>query len=245
MVKEYNRIFHDLFGGRGPVYRKIVEHLADGPKSYSSLAENAEYVSGGPFSDYLNELVSSGFISRDYAWNFKNGKDTDASKFRLKDNYLRFYLKCIAPHLSRINKELYLETALTNIPGLYSIMGLQFENLVLQNRRMFWEILGINEAEIVNENPFYQHTTKHQQGCQIDYLIQTKFNVLYVSEIKLTQNTLGTSVINEVKEKISRLKKPRGFSCKPILIHAGEVSEALVGADYFAATINVSDILLD
>jgi hypothetical protein len=62
-------------------------------------------------------------------------------------------------------------------------MGLQFENLVTNNRRQLHRLLRLNPEEIVNENPFYQHKTARQLGCQIDYLIQTKFDTTALAKI--------------------------------------------------------------
>jgi uncharacterized protein len=43
--------------------------------------------------------------------------------------------------------------------------------------------------------------THRSQGCQIDYLIQTKFNTLYVCEIKFSKNIVESAVINDVQKK--------------------------------------------
>ncbi len=241
LVKEYERVFNDLFGKRGDVYQKIVESLADGPREYGDLATAINYTSSGALSNYLNDLVESGFLTRDYAWELSSGKDIDVSRFRLRDNYLRFYFKCIPPRLSKIQKDLFQDRALTSIPGWNSIRGLQFENLVLNNRRLIWSALKISEEEIVNDNPFLQRKTTQQQGCQIDYLIHTEFNILYVFEIKFSQNKIGKSVIDEVKQKIARIKMPRGFAVKPVLIHTSEVTTDLLEERYFAAIINMLD----
>jgi len=243
LVKEYKRLFHDLFGKRGDIYQRIVECLAEGPREYTEIVEALNYTSSGALSQYLNELVISGFLSRDYAWNLHTGNDIDVSKYRLRDNYLRFYLKCIAPRLSKIQKDLFKERALTSIPGWHSIRGLQFESLVLHNRRLIWKTLNLKEEEIVNDNPFLQRQTKNQKGCQIDYLIHTQFNVLYVCEIKFSQNKIGKSIIEEMREKISRVKKPRGYAIKPVLIHASEVTADLIEENYFAAMINILEYL--
>ena len=48
-------------------------------------------------------------------------------------------------------------------------MGLQFENLVLNNRTQIYDILGINPSEIEYDNPFLQTKTKAREGCQIDF----------------------------------------------------------------------------
>jgi len=211
LVKEYDRVFHDLFGRRSDIYRKIIDVLVEGACSYKNLSDKINYPSGGPLSEYLEELVLSGFISRDYAWNFKSGKEVDISNYRLKDNFLRFYLKCVSTHLTRINKDLYRQAALSTIPGWSVISGLQFENLILQNRELIWKTLNINPSEIVNENPYFQKGSKLQKGCQIDYLIQTKFNVLYVCEIRFTQKKIGMSIINELNQKNRCHKNSKRF----------------------------------
>lgn len=241
LVKEYERIFNDLFGKRGDIYQKIVECLVDGAREYSEIAKAINYTSSGAFSSYLHELVESGFLAHDYAWDLKTGKDVDVSRYRLKDNYLRFYLKCILPQFSKIQKDLFQDRALTSIPGWHSIRGLQFENLVLSNRRFIWSVLKINEEEIINDNPFLQRKTVHQKGCQIDYLIHAEFNILYVFEIKFSQNKIGKSVIEEVRQKINRIKIPRGFAVKPILIHTSEVTPDIIEERYFASIINILD----
>lgn len=243
LLNEYKRLFHDLFEKRGDMYQRIIECLANGPKEYAEIAKALSYSSSGALSEYLSELVISGFIRRDYAWNFKTGKDIEVSQFRLNDNYLRFYLKCLAPKLTQIQKDYFRDRSFEAIPAMQSIMGLQFENLILNNRRLIWKVLRINEEEVINDNPYMQRQTKHQQGCQIDYLIHTRFNVLYLCEIKFSKNKINLSVIKEVKQKIKRLKIPRGFAVKPVLIHASEVTSDLEDEEFFAHIINMQEFL--
>ena len=240
-TKEYKRLFHDLFGKKGDIYQKIVELIAIKPSQQKIISETLRYSSSGTLSQYLDELVTSGFLSRDFSWNFKTGKNSKISRYRLKDNYLRFYLKCIEPKLTEIEKGYFKQRALSSIPGLASIMGLQFENLILQNRREVWQALQINEEEVINDNPYLQHQTKAQQGCQIDYLIQTRFNVLYACEIKFSKNKIGVDVIEDIKQKLERLKIPQRFSIKPVLIHASDTTEELKEAHYFANIIDAAD----
>jgi len=44
---------------------------------------------------FLDELVKAGFVKRDFIWDLKNGQQRKISRYRLSDNYLRFYLKYI------------------------------------------------------------------------------------------------------------------------------------------------------
>jgi hypothetical protein len=74
-------------------------------------------------------------------------------------------------------------------------------------------------------------------------MIQTKFQTLYVCEIKFSKNEVGASVIQEMQKKIEALKRPRGYSCRPVLVHVNGVSEEVGENDYFAEIIDASRFL--
>src|SRR5690606_18550154 len=97
--------------------------------------------------------------------------------------------------------------------------------------------------DIIADDIYYQRETKRFSGCQIDYLIQTRTNTLFLCEIKFSQNEIKTSVIQEMKEKIKNFSVPRNFVCLPVLIHVNGVSEAVTDADYFFEIINFSEFL--
>jgi AAA+ ATPase superfamily predicted ATPase len=245
LVDEFKYIFHDLFGRRAEICKKIVEYLSKGSAEYSDIAAGLGYHSSGTLSDYLNDLLISGFISRDYTWSLKSGIETNLCKFRLSDNYLRFYLKFISPRLNKIKKNQFTDVAITSLTNWESIIGLQFENLVLNNRKLIHHVLGIKPEEIISDNPFFQNPTVKQKGCQIDYLIQTKYNTLIVCEIKFSKNNIHSSVIAAVKEKITKLSLPRRYSCLPVLIHVNGISKEVADAGFFYKTIDFSKFLDD
>ena len=85
-VLEFNHIFHDLFGRRGEICKKIVEKLVTGSKEYSEIVENIGYQSSGSLSEYLDDLIMSGFLDRDFTWNLLSKKASRLSHYRLKDN---------------------------------------------------------------------------------------------------------------------------------------------------------------
>lgn len=243
LVEEFKYIFHDLFGRRGDICRKIVEYLALGSSEYAGIVSALNYHNSGSLSEYLDDLVASGFVRRDFTWLLKTGADAKLSKFRLSDNYLRFYLKYIVPRLNKIRKDQFSDSAISALPNWDGIMGLQFENLVLNNRRLIFESLGIRPDEIIADNPFFQHKTVKQNGCQIDYLIQNKYNTLFVCEIKFSKKPISSSVINEVKEKISKLTLPKGFVCLPVLIHINGISDEIENENYFFKIIDFSEFM--
>ena len=199
--------------------------------------------SGGTISDILDELVVSGFVSRDYTWNLKNGEISRLSKYRLSDNYLRFYLKYIRPNIQKINNGQFKQHSLNALPGWSSIMGLQVENLVISNRDAIKKKLGIYPDEVIYDSPFFQRKTARQRGCQIDYMVQTKHGNLYVCEIKFSRNPIGSDVIDAMKTKINNMTLPKNFSIKPILIHASEVSDIVLDSNYFANIIDIRDLV--
>lgn len=124
-------------------------------------------------------------------------------------------------------------------------MGLQFENLVLNNKKRIWDKLNILPEDIVAGNPFFQRKTTTAPSCQIDYLIQTRFNTLFACEIKFSQTQTKADIIREVQQKLSNLALPRRFSCWPVLIHANGVDEAVTDAGYFTKIINFAEFLED
>jgi len=243
MVEEHDHIFHDLFGKRSAIYQKITQYLAKGATEYKAVAEGIGYTSSGALSQYLDELITSGYISCDHSWSFKTGKESKIFTYRLSDNYLRFYYKYISPKINQINKGQYKNVNITNLTSWESMMSLQFENLVLNNRTLIHQALRIHPEDIVADNPYCQRSSARYQGCQIDYLIQTRFNTLFVCEVKFSKHAIKMSVISEVQEKIKRLAIPRGYACLPVLIHVNGVTENVVDANYFLECIDFSQFI--
>jgi hypothetical protein len=243
LFREFDQIFSELFDRRGPAYRDIVAALAEGPRTMQEVFDRLGWGKGGVASTYLQDLVLSGFVHRDHTWDLRTRSLSKLSRFRLKDNYLRFYLKYVLPHRQKIQDRRLAQTPLTALPGWETVMGLQFENLVLQNRGFIWDRCGLVPSEIELEGPFFQTSTKQRRGCQVDYLIQTRHGPVYLCEIKFSRNRISSEVREEMQEKVQRLKWPRHCSVMPVLVHANEVSEGVLHSDYFARIIDFSEIL--
>jgi hypothetical protein len=98
----------------------------------------------------------AGFVKEDHTWNLSTKEESRLKKFRLKDNYLRFYLRYIEPNKDKIEKDLFESKAFMHMPGWESVMGLQFENLVINNLKILCRLLRIDLVEIANAGPFFQ-----------------------------------------------------------------------------------------
>lgn len=110
-------------------------------------------------------VTTSGFIRRDFTSHIKGAKESALSRYRLSDNYLRFYLKYIEKNKNKIANHHFDRMALSALPGHESIMGLQFENLVLNNRAFIWEKLHLSPEMIVADNPYFQKAQVRKKGC--------------------------------------------------------------------------------
>ena len=238
LFREYDRICTELFAKRGSAYLNILSLLSKGPAHLADIYDYLGIIKTGIISEYLNDLEKMGYVARDNSWRIKDGRTSPISLYRLKDNYLRFYLRYIAPHKNTIERGATLEP-----PNWSSIFGLQFENLVLNNRKSIYHLLQIPLEDVLVDNPYLQTSTKSHAGCQIDYLIQSKFQNLYICEIKFQKEPIKKSIINEVDKKVKTLKTPKGFSKRIVLIHVNGVDESVLESNYFAKVIDFSELL--
>lgn len=247
LVNEFQRIFSDLFMRESPFYESIINILASGPKDQSEIQQQISQAHGkqlyGRVPEYLWELTEAGFISRDYTWHLSADRESRLSKYRLQDNYLRFYSKYIKKNLQRINRGAFHPKSLSALPEWHAMIGFQFENLVLNNRNTIQRLLGIQADEITYDNPYFQNKTLRAAGCQIDYMIQTRHNTLYICEIKCSKRPIGHSVIHAMETKIQNLRCPQGMSYRPVLIHVNGVTDALLASHYFVKIIDLGDLL--
>ena len=240
LFSEFDKIFKDIFQKRAEAYKLIIQQLAERSCEYNQLAEKLHVEQTGGLSIQIKHLIASGFVTRDYSWH-KSGEKTKLSRLRLCDNYIRFYLKYIEPKKELIEKGIYRDVALENLPQWPIIMGFQFENLVLNNLPSIIHILNIPAESIIATGPYFQRKTARQDGCEIDLLIYTRFT-LYICEIKF-RKLIKSDVINEVQEKIKRLKNYHSMSIRPVLIYHGKLDTTVASSDFFANKIKFSEIL--
>lgn len=243
LVLEFDRIFHDLFNGRGAVYKKILGSLKEGMKTLAQVRQDIHFAHSGTLSQLMEHLIIAGFVKKQILWSFKTNKTLKQSLYRICDPYLLFYLEVIENHRSKIDLGAFEKISLSSLPGFEAHMGLQLEYLLLQNRLFLLESMGISIGDIIADGPYRQSQTASAKGCQIDYLVQTATNNLYLSEFKLSRRELGVEVIQEMQEKVKALKIPRGYAAVPILFHLGGVSSFIETQGYFYRVIDIVDFL--
>ncbi len=239
---EFDRIFSDLFSSRAQLFTEVVEALANGSRSLSELGK-ALGKSTATLSPYLNDLVQAGFVTDDPTWNLKTMKMSQLKRFRLSDNYLRFYLKYIAPNKKGIERGTYRSVPLNGLPEWDGVMGLQFENLVLNNVPALVNALHMPWSDVAFYGPYFQRATKRQQGCQVDLLIQTRYRSVILCEVKFSSSNVGMEVVHQMREKQERIALSRGWSIRSALIHVNGVTAEVRQSQVFDHIVDFSELL--
>ena len=242
LFSEFDRIFHDIFSRRADTYRKIVASLAAGDRPLSDICKAIGMDRSGVLSRYLEDLTMSGFVAKDSTYRPGSNRRARLAKYRLRDNYLRFYLRYIEPVKHTVEQGLYEDVDLESLIEWDVIMGFQFENLVLNNLRSVCKALSINMNTVLSASPYFQRKTRSHEACQIDLLIQTR-HTLYVCEIRFRKH-IRKEVIREVHDKISKLKAPKDLSVRPVLVYAGELASGIVEEGYFDRCVSFAELLV-
>jgi AAA+ ATPase superfamily predicted ATPase len=245
LVREFDEVFHDLFTRKSETYRNILRCLVDRPNAQlDDIFKALGIKKSGMILEYLDDLSQAGFVRRSHTWSLVDGHPSKLRRYSISDNYVRFYLKYIEPNKSRIRDGAFETRSLISFVGWEAIMGFQFENLVIKNRAVLHTALSIYPAEIINDGPYFQKQTQRKAGCQIDYLVQTKYNALHVCEIKFSKNPVGISVVDEVRKKVNALERSASYSIRPILIHVNGVEDEIHEHEFFSDIIPFSQFLI-
>ena len=230
LFREFDETFSQVFGRKAKLRGRILRELVDSPRTVAEVAAEDGTESSGPYSRTLEDLCHAGYVARDDGLNPLTGKTIRRARFRVSDNYVRFYLRYVEPRRKAIGRGLFEFSSVEQLPGLQTFFGLQFENLVLNHVNDLFPLLGIDRSLVLSAFPYVQSATKRQRGCQIDLLVQTQ-RTLIVVEIK-RRREIGHEVVDEVSEKVGRLVHDKALSVRTALVYDGRLSPR-VEADRF------------
>ena len=135
-------------------------------------------------------------------------------------------------------------TGLDALEGIESVMGLAFENLVVNSCRELIPLLNLKGSLITSAAPYRRGGTagpRGRKGCQIDLLVQTRRTVCVV-EIK-RRREIDREVIREVDEKVRAIARPPGVSARAALVYSGHLSPVVAADGYFDAIVPFRKLL--
>ncbi len=231
LFREFDETFNGVFGRRAKTRGRILKMLMAGPKSAAELAEIEGKTPNGSYARALKDLRMAGYVAGDGGLNPCTGEPLREERFRISDNYTRFYLHYIEPRRQMVEKDLFEFSSLEQLKGLDVMLGLQFENLVLGNLQMLFPMLGLESSLVLSAAPYCQRATADRDGCQIDLLIQTQ-RMLMAVEIK-RRREIGHEIIDEVDGKVRKLKFSGNLSLRTALVYEGNLSPSVAADHYF------------
>lgn len=233
LSRDYEKIFYSQFKEH-KIYEQIVHLLKEKPKTLEEIAQHLKIASGGGMKSYLENLEKALFITS-YVPYDKTQK-SKLKKYKLTDEYLRFYFRFIEPHLQLIasNRNRNLFTHLVK-PAWDTWLGFAFENFCLKNAFYLSELMGFSD-QVIQWGPYFHRKDQH---FQIDLLYLRSDRVVTLCEIKYTHQPVSIQVIHEVEKKCRGLLLPPGYTLERALISRFGPDKALKEADYFHHLIDV------
>ena len=231
LFRDFDDTFSDVFGKSASDKRIILKALADSPLSTAGIARKTGKDANGHLSRSLEELTLAGFIEKDEGINPETGKPSGRARFRLCDNYTRFYLKFVLPYAAAIKKGTFRFGSLEQLRGWDVVLGLQFENLVLANLQSLLPHLGMANTLLLSASPFRNARTANGRGVQIDLLLQTSRSLCIV-EIK-RRREIGGDIIDEVAAKAKALRAIGDKSIRTALVYEGRLSPRVEAEGFF------------
>lgn len=241
LFREFDETFNAVFGPEAINRRAVLETLSGGSMTASAIAGKLGVAVNGHLTRTLKELEYAGFVARESNLNAETGKPARIDRYRICDNYTRFYLHFIEPNRKAISGGLFRFASMEQLKGWESQLGYQFENLIVNHVGDLFVHLGVDRSLVLSAAPYSQRGTKRGEGCQIDLLVQTR-RTAFIVEIK-RRCEIGPEVMEEVMEKVRRLKVSKGVSVRTALVYDGRLSPRIEAEHGFDVIIPADRLL--
>lgn len=231
--EDFDEMFTDVITRLPSLTALVVRTLVDDARTVSDVASILGMDKNGHLSSVLSQLEEAGIVSADEGKNPASGRQMREKHYRLRDNYTRFYLKYVEPVKNTIDGGTFAFGSLDELRGWESVMGLAFENLVVNNAAQLTARLGIGGAHVMSCAPYRKSGKKG--GVQVDLLIQTPRSV-YVVEAK-RRREIGGDIVAEMEERVSKIPKKPGRSVRTALVYDGKLAPIVEAEGYFDAVV--------
>ena len=231
--EDFDEMFTDVITRLPSLTALVVRTLVDDARTVSDVASILGMDKNGHLSSVLSQLEEAGIVSADEGKNPASGRQMREKHYRLRDYYTRFYLKYVEPVKNTIDGGTFAFGSLDELRGWESVMGLAFENLVVNNAAQLTARLGIGGAHVMSCAPYRKSGKKG--GVQVDLLIQTPRSV-YVVEAK-RRREIGGDIVAEMEERVSKIPKKPGRSVRTALVYDGKLAPIVEAEGYFDAVV--------
>jgi len=233
--RDFDEMFTDVITRLPKLTAQVLGALVDQPLTSSEVVKRLGIDKCGRVAEALSQLVESGIVSRDVGRNPETGDEIRERRYRLSDNYSRFYLKCVKPAVRTIDADAFALVRLTQLDGWNTILGLAFENLIVNHYREILPFLHLSDALVYSAAPYRKVSKKKGDGYQIDLLLQTRRSQCIV-EVK-RQRSIGAGIIKEVSAKVGKLRHSPDCSVRAALVYEGSLDDTVAADGYFDAIV--------
>lgn len=241
LVEEFDQIFSEVFEESAEAKKCILRALSSESLTAVELAERLGVDRNGHLSRHLLELETAGFVGRDGGLRPETGKPMKVEHYRIRDNYTRFYLHHVEPRMTAIKAGTFNFVSVGDLPGWKTMLGLQFESLVVSHFRELLPYLNLGRALILSASPYRRRGGRSGDGVQIDLLLQLK-SAAYVVEVKRREK-ICASVEQEVQEKLDRLSFGTRKSKRVVLVYDGEIAPEILEDGFFDVIVSSRQLL--
>lgn len=238
---DFDEMFTDVVTRQPRLSAKILRALVGAPMSLAEISSALGMERGGKVSSALEELSEAGLVAADGGLNPATGEKARDRRYRISDNYSRFYLRYIEPAKGAIDAGTHSFVSLDSLDGWETMMGLAFENLVVNNLRELIGPLHLGRSLITSAAPWRRGKTNDAKGVQVDLLIQTRRSICVV-EVK-RQREIGREVIDEVAAKVEKIPRRAGVSIRTALVYDGRLAPIVEADGYFDAIVSFGQLL--
>lgn len=241
--EDFDEMFNDVITAQPTFTARVLRCLIDGAMTGAQIAARLEIGKGGNVSAALERLKECGLVAAESGRNPETGNVVRECRYRLSDNYTRFYLKYIEPVKDVIDAGSYAFTSLSQLSGMDGVYGLAFENLIVGHYRELLPRLGFARSLVESAAPYVKrgNVRKGIRGCQVDLLVQTAQSQCYV-EIKHGRE-IGDEVVSEMRAKLKAIRPPDGISIRTALVYDGQLAATVPAGGYFNAVIDVRELI--
>ena len=177
--EEYDELLKSLFDN-AKNHELVIKTLLKkvGGFTRSELAEATNLTSGGTFTDVLDELLESGFITQYHP--FGTAKNT--LLYKLTDHFAIFHHKFMKDSAS-LGKNMW--NLKVNTPSWLSWSGLAFELICFNHLEQITNALNLHAISCQASPWRYENST---QGMQIDLIIERADRVIHLCEMKFSKS---------------------------------------------------------
>ena len=238
---DFDDMFADVVTRQPILAGRVLRAIKGAPLSVTEIAQALGMERGGKLSSALLQLEEAGFVAVDAGKNPETGDDVRERRYRICDNYTKFYLNYIEPQKKMIDDGSYMFLSLSGLPNWEVDMGYAFENLVVNNYRELFRPMHIGNALVESAAPFRRMKCGTCPGVQIDLMLQTRCAV-YLIEIK-RRHSIGREVEDEMRRKEARISIADGKSLRRVLVYDGKLAPIVETDGFFDSIIPFEQLL--